>query len=156
MASIDELKRLLAEDLKDLDEMIQVLTDEKTSLKGSDMTQVEPLTQRKNVLLEQVRARAKRKIHVLVDMGYRPDLGEPSVFIRAAGQAELTRLWSAADTRLKTCQQLNSVNGRIVGHLQRRLGRLTDIFRGTSGQAKLYGASGEQTSLGSRTILASA
>jgi flagella synthesis protein FlgN len=40
--------------------------------------------------------------------------------------------------------------------LQKRLARLTDIFRGGAGQQKLYGAKGEQTSMTSRSILASA
>lgn len=156
MAAIDELKLLLNEDVKDLDQLADLLNTEKDKLKGSDIRAIEPLTQQKNALLTQVRERARQKIHALVAMGYRPDGGDPSRFIRSAGLQDLTSLWLSAEKRLKTCHELNSVNGRILSHLQQRLSKLTDIFRGSAGQAKLYGASGQQTSAGQRNILASA
>ncbi|WP_404363032.1 flagella synthesis protein FlgN [Marinobacter sp.] len=156
MAPIDELKQLLDEDIQNLRDLTSTLHAEKEALRASDIKAIEPLTQAKNSLLEQVRERAKRKIHLLVAMGYRPQTGEPSQFIRSAGIGELTALWQSAEEELKACKELNGRNGRIVGHLQQRLGRLTDIFRGSAGHAKLYGASGQQTSLGHKNILGSA
>ncbi|WP_166263668.1 flagella synthesis protein FlgN [Marinobacter caseinilyticus] len=156
MAAIDELKQLLIDDAGDLDQLADLLKEEKLMLKGSDIRAVETLTQHKNVILERVRERAKQKIHRLVAMGYRPQNGEPSRFIRSAGMAELTTLWLSAEQRLKTCHQLNTINSRVVSHLQKRLSILSDIFRGSAGQAKLYGAKGQQTNLGQRNILASA
>lgn len=156
MAAIDELKQLLTQDLDSLKQLADLLAAEKTALAASDMAAIEPLTQQKNLLLDQVRDRAKAKIRALVAMGYRPENGEPSRFIRSAGLTDLTTLWSAAEQALRKCQEQNRVNSRVVGHLQQRLSRLTDIFRGSAGQSKLYGASGQQTSLGQRNILASA
>lgn len=89
-------------------------------------------------------------------MGFRPDSGEPSRFIRSAGLNDLHTLWQQAETKLRECQALNENNGRIINHLQKRLARLTDIFRGASGQQKLYGAKGQQTTVSNRTVLASA
>lgn len=156
MAAIDELKQLLTQDLETLERLASLLLEEKTALTASDVAAIEPLTQQKNALLDQVRDRAKSKIRALVAMGYRPETGDPSRFIRSAGLTELTELWASAEQALKQCQEQNRTNGRIVGHLQQRLSRLTDIFRGSAGQSKLYGASGQQTSLGQRNILASA
>lgn len=156
MAAIDELKQLLTQDLDTLERLATLLSEEKTALTASDVSAIEPLTQQKNALLDQVRDRAKAKIRALVAMGYRPETGDPSRFIRSAGLTELTELWSAAEQALKRCQEQNRTNSRIVGHLQQRLSRLTDIFRGSAGQSKLYGATGQQTSLGQRNILASA
>lgn len=156
MAAIDELKQLLTQDLDTLGHLGDLLAQEKTALTASDVSVIEPLTQQKNALLDQVRDRAKSKIRALVAMGYRPETGDPSRFIRSSGLTELTELWSAAEQALKRCQQQNQTNSRIVGHLQQRLARLTDIFRGSAGQSKLYGATGQQTSLGQRNILASA
>lgn len=89
-------------------------------------------------------------------MGYRPESGEPSRFIRSAGFSDLFELWQEADQKLRTCQTLNQTNGRVISHLQKRLSRLTDIFRGATGQQKLYGAQGQQTTVSSSTVLASA
>lgn len=156
MAAIDDLKTLLAQDISQLDELADVLGREKTLLGNSDLRQLEALTQDKNRLLGAIRERAKQKIRTLVQMGYRPETGEPSRFIRSAGLIELTDLWQQADRRLKACQALNQTNGRVISHLQKRLSRLTDIFRGATGQQKLYGARGEQTTVSSSTVLASA
>ncbi|MBB5320404.1 flagella synthesis protein FlgN [Marinobacter oulmenensis] len=156
MAAIDDLKQLLQEDIRQLDNLTDVLSREKTTLSSSDISELQGITSEKNAILEAIRERAKRKIHLLVSMGYKPTAGAPSRFIRAAGMDDLYQLWQQADEKLRACQSLNQNNGRVVGHLQKRLGRLTDIFRGASSQQKLYGAKGEQTRVSSSTVLASA
>ncbi|MEX2475214.1 flagella synthesis protein FlgN [Marinobacter sp.] len=156
MAAIDELKDLLSEDIRQLHTLADILEQEKSCLASSDMHALQTLTADKNTLLDQIRGRAKQKIHQLVAMGYRPESGAASRFIRSAGLAELSGLWAEANERLTFCQELNRNNGRVISHLQKRLSRLTDIFRGASRQQKLYGAHGEQTGASDRTILASA
>jgi len=156
MAAIDDLKNLLSLDIHQLESLVDILKKEKSCLSGSDTKALEALTRDKNALLGEIRERAKQKIRILVAMGFRPDSGEPSRFIRSAGLTDLYALWQQADTKLRECHTLNENNGRIVSHLQKRLTRLSDIFRGTSGQQKLYGAKGQQTTVSSRTVLASA
>lgn len=156
MAAIDELKALLQQDIRQLEQLGGLLAAEKQHLKSSDVDGLQGLTQEKNRLLNDVRERAKRKIHALVNMGFNPRLGQPSTFIRSAGIDELTQLWTDAENRLKACQRMNQVNGRIIGNLQQRLGRLTEIFRGCSDQAKLYGASGQSSAVSHKNVLASA
>lgn len=156
MAAIDDLKNLLLLDIRQLENLADTLKKEKTCLSGSDTKALEALTREKNAILGDVRERAKQKIRVLVAMGFRPDNGDPSRFIRSAGLHEAYALWQEADLKLKECHVLNENNGRIINHLQKRLTRLTDIFRGASGQQKLYGAKGQQTTVSSRTVLASA
>src|SRR5690554_2547461 len=156
MAAIDELKTLLSEDIRQLQTLADLLDREKQLLSSTDIKPLQEITVQKDGILTDIRERAKQKIHLLVSMGYRPDAGEPSRFIRAGGMEELYHLWKTADRHLRACQELNQNNGRVVGHLQKRLTRLTDIFRGASAQQKLYGAKGEQTSVSSGNILASA
>ncbi|WP_298446975.1 flagella synthesis protein FlgN [uncultured Marinobacter sp.] len=156
MAAIDDLKNLLSLDIRQLETLADILKNEKTCLSGSDTKALDTLTREKNAVLGEIRERAKQKIRTLVAMGFRPDSGDPSRFIRSAGLDELYALWQEADSKLRECHILNENNGRIINHLQKRLTRLTDIFRGASGQQKLYGAKGQQTTVSSRTVLASA
>ncbi|MDS1309991.1 MULTISPECIES: flagella synthesis protein FlgN [Marinobacter] len=156
MAAIDDLKNLLSLDIRQLETLADILKNEKTCLSGSDTKALDTLTREKNAILGEIRERAKQKIRTLVAMGFRPDSGDPSRFIRSAGLDELYALWQEADSKLRECHVLNENNGRIINHLQKRLTRLTDIFRGASGQQKLYGAKGQQTTVSSRTVLASA
>ncbi len=156
MAAIDDLKTLLSQDVSQLDTLAGILGREKTCLATSDLEALNELTREKNDLLGAIRERAKQKIRTLVQMGYHPESGEPSRFIRSAGLSDLFQLWQEADQKLRACQTLNQNNGRVITHLQKRLTRLTDIFRGANGQQKLYGARGEHTTVSSRTVLASA
>ncbi|MFV8570727.1 flagella synthesis protein FlgN [Marinobacter sp. SBS5] len=156
MAAIDELKTLLSEDLRQLEGLADLLLREKQALSSPDISPLQELTQEKNQILGAIRDRARQKIHLLVNMGYRPDSGEPSRFIQAGGMSDLHQLWKAADQKLRECQSLNQNNSRVVSHLQKRLARVTDIFRGASSQQKLYGAQGQQTSVSSSTVFASA
>lgn len=156
MAAIDDLKNLLVEDTRQLEQLSGILLQEKEALANSDVKSLESLTTEKNALLVSIRDRARQKIQALVAMGFRPDSGEPSRFIRSAGLDDLYSLWQQADTRLRECQAQNQCNSRVVSHLQTRLARLTDIFRGATGHQKLYGAKGEQTTVSSGTVLASA
>lgn len=156
MSAHDELKALLQEDIRQLDMLAELLVREKAVLASPDIQPLQEITPLKNQVLDGIRDRAKQKIRVLVGMGYTPAAGEPSRFIRAGGLSELHELWKEADTKMRSCQQTNQNNGRVLGHLQKRLTRLTDIFRGASSQQKLYGARGQQTSVSGSSILASA
>lgn len=156
MTAIDELNNLLNQDIRRLETLANILEQEKALLASPDLRTLETLTGDKNRLLEQLRQSAKAKIRSLVAMGYRQDCGEPSRFIRSAGMTDLLALWQEAEGRLKVCQELNQINGRVISHLQKRLARLTDIFRGVSAHQKLYGAQGEQKAVSHSTILASA
>lgn len=156
MKAVDELKHLLSEDLRQLESLADLLRREKELLRESDVRSLQSITGEKNALLDDFRHRARRKIQALVAMGYRPDLGAPSRFILTTGLTDVYQLWQQAETQLRQCQQANQENGRILTHLQKRLGRLADIFRGGASLPKLYGARGEQTSVSDRSILASA
>lgn len=156
MAAIDELKSLLKQDIQQLEQLGGLLASEKNHLKSSDVDGLQTITQEKNRILNDIRERAKRKIHALVNMGFNPRQGQPSTFIQSAGLTDLTQLWTDAENRLKACQRMNQVNGRIIGNLQQRLGRLTEIFRGCSEQAKLYGSQGQSTAVSHKNVLASA
>lgn len=156
MASIVDLKDLLSRDVQQLEQLTNILRKEKSCLSSSDLSKLQELTAEKNQLLDQLRERARQKIRVLVAIGYQPDKGTPSRFIQSTGQAELYELWKRADQQMQECKTLNQNNGRVISHLQKRLSRLTSIFRGAAGQQKLYGAKGECTTVSGTNILASA
>lgn len=156
MSNIDDLKELLSEDVRQLETLRDILEQEKALLSSSDVKSLASVTKEKDHHLNQIRERAKVKIRLLVAMGFRPDRGEPSRFLRSAGLDEATELWNEASSRLRECQALNQTNGRIISHLQKRLAKLTEIFRGATGQEKLYGAKGQEEAVSHSSILASA
>lgn len=156
MSNIDELNDLLKQDVQQLATLLNVLEQEKDLLAGADVKTLASVTREKNHHLNEIRERAKVKIRLLVAIGFRPDQGDPSRFLRSAGLDETVALWEEASARLGHCQSLNQANGRVISHLQKRLSKLTEIFRGATGQDKLYGAKGQEEAVSHRNVLASA
>lgn len=156
MSNIDELKDLLRQDIQQLTTLGDILEQEKSLLSGPDVKALASVTQEKNHHLNEIRERAKAKIRLLVAIGFRPDQGDPSRFLRSAGFDEAVALWNEASASLKHCQTLNQANGRVISHLQKRLSKLTEIFRGATGQDKLYGAKGQEEAVSHSNVLASA
>lgn len=85
MNAHEQLQVILQEDIHQLGLLVELLNQEKTVLASADIQPLQDITSQKNQILEGVRERARKKIHLLVDIGYRPNAGDPSRFIRAAG-----------------------------------------------------------------------
>ncbi|MDX5298663.1 MAG: flagellar protein FlgN [Gammaproteobacteria bacterium] len=151
-----QLKQLLEQDLVTLSQLQATLADERKALDSRDTAVLQKITHDKDALLNQLRERARSKVCTLVNIGYRPEKGHPGDFIRASGVRPLIDLWEQAERGLRDVQFQNEVNGRVIGHLQRRLARLADIMRGKAQQPKLYGAQGQERSVGHTSVLASA
>lgn len=154
--NIEDLKKRLIGDAQDLKALKAIIEQEKILLSENRVNELEPLANQKGELLSRIRESARQKIHLLVQIGFRPDQGEPSKFIQSLGDAALLARWQDAHQALVDCQFHNEVNGRIVSHLQRRVSRLSDIIRGKDLQPALYGASGKQQRMGGGQVLASA
>ncbi|MFE8069679.1 flagellar protein FlgN [Marinobacteraceae bacterium S3BR75-40.1] len=151
------LTTLLKEDLGELQSLETAIADERSAIQVNDLDKLAQSTELKNQLLDRLRERAKKKVHVLVKMGYRPDQGKPSEFLRrAALEPELQNLWQKAQDQLKHCQERNAVNGQVLNHLLNRVSRLSDIVRGVQDKQKLYGDSGREQAVNHKSILASA
>ncbi len=156
--SIDELKSLLKRDLANLDQLEKTLDTEHEALSQNDMEGLDEARVQKDDLLKAIRERAKRKIHILVNLGYRPDSGRSaSGFLQEeTGDEGLISTWLEAQEKLETCQRRNAVNGRIINHMQRRLTRISDIIRGSNPNQSLYGSGGETRSLNASNVLTTA
>lgn len=157
--TFETLDQLLKKDEANLGRLAEVLEEEHRALASNAMEQLEQATSEKNGLLDALRDRAKQKIRLLAQLGYRPDSGRAvSDFLReqAGADSALMKRWEAAQERLSECQHRNAVNGRILGHLQRRLSRVSDIIRGADQQQALYGSAGESRNLTHSQVFASA
>lgn len=157
-ATLETLDELLRSDESELGRLADVLESEHRALAGNDMEQLQQATAEKDELLGALRERAKRKIHLLAQLGYRPDRKHAaSEFLReqAGADSSLMERWHSAQQKLAECQHRNAVNGRILGHLQRRLSRISDIIRGADQNQSLYGSAGESRSLTDSHVFAS-
>ena len=68
MNAHEQLKAILQEDIRQLESLAEVLHQEKSVLSSADIQPLQEMTSRKNQILEGIRERAKKKIHLLVNM----------------------------------------------------------------------------------------
>ena len=68
MTAHEQLKAILQEDIRQLELLAEVLHQEKSVLSSADIQPLQEMTSRKNQILEGIRERAKKKIHLLVNM----------------------------------------------------------------------------------------
>lgn len=156
MASSEDLLRQLDADISVLDQLHTLLHKEQEALQTTQVDVIQAIHPEKSACLDRLRDSARQKVHLLVQMGFRPDSGDTSGFIRGLGDERLTQRWHQAQESLKECQFANEVNGRVIAHLQRRVERLAEIIRGGASHPKLYGKAGQTTGLGGSMIVASA
>ncbi len=156
MAATDDLIRQLDTDIQILTQLRSLLEEERSALETNAVESIQEIHPQKAMCLDQLRESARKKVHFLVQLGFRPDAGEAFQFVRSLDNPELVERWVQAQDALQHCQFVNEVNGRVIAHLQRRVDRLTEILRGQSTQPKLYGKAGKETGLGGSMILASA
>lgn len=153
---LDDLKTLLQQDLVSLCELNDLLRAERKALARNDMAEVEALVVKKNELLDRLRTRAHEKVRYLVAAGYQSATGHPSTFIGQLSHPDLEQLWAATHDVMSNCQAANTVNGQVINHLQKRVGRLSEIIRGASPGQKLYGSAGREEAVSHKTVLANA
>lgn len=158
-ATFETLDQLLKQDETSLAQLADILDQEHAALANNDMEALEKASSEKDELLGALRERAREKIHALAQLGYRPDSGKAaSEFLmeQVGAASPLVERWQSAREKLSECQHRNAVNGRILSHLQRRLGRISSIIRGADQKQSLYGSAGESHSLTNSQVFASA
>lgn len=153
-ANLEDLKTLLNHDISSLETLAKLIAQEREALGANDVTALEPLVASKQALLDSIRVSAREKVRHLVALGFKPASGTPSSFLDQFGDEGLASLWGQAQKAMVECQNANSVNGKVINHLQKRAARLSEIIRGVNPNQKLYGAAGREETLGHKTVLA--
>lgn len=154
--SIDRLKTLLQEDIKDLTKLSSILNKERSALKERAHTSIEQLASEKSICIKSIEHRAKEKARLFIDAGYQIKKGEFERIISEIPDESLQSLWRKVNIGLKFCQDQNTVNGTVVSHSLKRVNKLMDIVRGQNTKPNLYGASGKESAIGGLNSIAKA
>lgn len=154
--SIDRLKTLLQEDIKDLTILSEILNKERTALKERSNTSIKQLANDKSTTIKAIEYRAKEKARLFIDAGYQIKKGEFEKIISEIPDSSLQALWRKVNIGLRFCQDQNTINGKVVSHSLKRVNKLMDIVRGQHNKPNLYGSSGKESSIGGLNSIAKA
>ncbi|MFD2228785.1 flagella synthesis protein FlgN [Alkalimarinus sediminis] len=154
--SVDRLKTLLQDDIKDLTKLSEILNKERTALKERSNTAIQTLASEKSTCIKSIEYRAKEKAKMFVDAGYQIKKGEFEKAIAEIQDPSLQALWRKVNIGLRFCQDQNTINGKVVSHSLKRVNKLMDIVRGQHNKPNLYGSSGKENSFGGLNSIAKA
>jgi len=111
MSETTTSNQLLEQQLVQLNQLEQLLSQEKEVLQSHDPTALTEITQQKN--------------HLLVDIQTLDQtIGTSSSFLEQKSSGELDQMLAQIEEKLSYCQKLNQVNGQIIAHSQLAIERM--------------------------------
>jgi len=159
MATPTALSSSMAQAIELLESLTTLLMAERSALKDRETLNIQSLLAQKTELLKQLEQNASSRTQLLVDSGVEGnDKGMMSYLdslpINAA--TTLRHQWQTLKDSLHNCQSANQVNGTILHRSKTQVETLLNIFRGQSGNQKLYTGAGKSTAIGGGHSLAKA
>ncbi len=154
--ALKTLIQFLDDDIQDLTLLTQVLDEEKNALQSRDLTLLEQNQLQKQHYLQRMEQRAQAKQSYLERASAPKTPPAFSLLIKVSSNEALKEKWQTVQSLLERCQSANIVNGKIISHSQRRVGKMMDIVRGRTNQPTLYGSEGKQQSMAAGYMLAKA
>jgi len=138
----NNIESLLQIDLKHAQRLVEVLQLERSCLKKRDPETLAALIEEKNQLLEKLNQSAQIRSQWLNQLGYDTSLKAWEDVIEQQKDEALSLLWGQLQQSISTGQELNEINGRLIGRSQQTLLKLLSILRGNNSAPQLYGSDG--------------
>lgn len=144
MTPSPELLRAMLEQDTVLIEQLQTLLEQERELLESRQHQpLEALIEAKNPILQQLGEHSQQRQNWLQQAQLSTDHQGWLTLLSATPATEtLIGPWQDLTERFTACQELNEINGKIIGRSRQTLGQLLSILRGQSGGPQLYNAQG--------------
>ena len=146
---IEELKKLLKQDIVDLIALNSLLEQEKITLTTRNTQKINKLAEHKSQTVSQLESRAKLKAKLIANSGLGIRPGQVEKKLSELHDEELMSLWKDSRSKLSDCQQQNTVNGNIISQSCQRVTKLMGIIRGQGKSPNLYGQQGKSHSFNS-------
>ena len=137
------LRAMLAQDTATIEQFTQLLTTERDCLQARQHEQLPELIEAKDQLLSQLGAHSQLRQQWLTHANLSRDQHGWLEFLQGrADTRALIEPWQALIEQFAECQELNEVNGKIIGRSRQTLGQLLNIVRGQTSGPQLYNAEG--------------
>lgn len=137
------------------DSLFQLLKQEQAALVDADVERLGKLTEEKAKAAAQMSQMAKRRHGLLAAAGFEAtELGMQSWIDSPNASAADKKAWNALLEVVKAANELNRVNGLLIGqHIARNQAAL-NILQGNSESGGMYGPNGQSSAkIGSRRLV---
>lgn len=145
------LDHALQQDIAYSEQLLAVLTQERTALESREYASLDDLIAQKKSCVEHLEANTLERQRWLSQHGFADDTAALQAARRLA--PEIAARWEAAAAVWRECQTANQINEQICRRTRLVVERVLDILRGQNAPATTYDAKGfSQRSQSGRTI----
>lgn len=137
------LQAMLEQDRDCIEQLHQLLEAEREHLEARQHSELAALLEAKDPLLEQLGNHSHQRQQWLDEADLSRDHSGWETLLEAdPATRELVEPWRELTARFAQCQELNDINGKIIGRSSQTLGQLLNILRGQVDGPQLYNAQG--------------
>jgi len=142
------------QDAKLVNNLLEVLTREQSSLVLSDIDAIEAAMEEKSVLLQNISLTANTRYAALAAGGFAPNESGMTVWLKSQTKPALTESWERFQKSISQAKEMNRLNGVLINKHFNRNQQLLNHLQGGSGNGGVYGKNGQAKSQsGSRSSL---
>lgn len=143
------LREMLAQDSAAVEELKQLLINEREQLAQRKQDQLSIIAERKMTLAKQLSHNSKQRHNLLHSLNLPASARGWDLFLqRNTTTLPLREGWQQLVGEFEECQKMNDINGKLIARSQQTLNHLLNLLRGKVASASLYTAQGlkaEQT-----------
>ena len=150
-ANIEKARQIISTDiqgdLKDANELLALLSNEKTALDSRDIETVQALSKRKLEITDAMEKRANKRSEILKLFNFSNDESGVFSLFEGSPRKELETAWHTLKAHLTECQEANIINSKIASRTRQSLQHVLKIVQGKSNKPKVYNPLGNTSAI---------
>jgi flagella synthesis protein FlgN len=126
--------------------LLETLIREQTSLVIADIDTIEILIEEKSVLLQSINISAKSRYEALAANGFEPSEVGMVAWLKRQAKPAINELWENFQKTLNQAKEMNRLNGMLINKHFNRNQQLLNHLQGNSSASDVYGKNGQAKS----------
>jgi flagella synthesis protein FlgN len=134
------------QDAQLVENLLETLSREQTSLVIADIDSIEALIEEKSVLLQSINITAKSRYAALAANGFEPSEVGMLAWLKHQAKPAINELWESFQKTLNQAKEMNRLNGMLINKHFNRNQQLLSHLQGNSSASDVYGKNGQAKS----------
>jgi flagella synthesis protein FlgN len=134
------------QDAKLVNNLLEVLTREQSSLVLSDIDAIEAAMEEKSVLLQNISLTANSRYAALAAGGFAPNESGMTTWLKSQTKPALVESWERFQKSINQAKEMNRLNGVLINKHFNRNQQLLNHLQGSSDNGGVYGKNGQAKS----------
>lgn len=134
------------QDAKLVNNLLEVLTREQSSLVIADIDAIETAMEEKSFLLQSISTTANSRYAILAENGFEANESGMIAWLKHQAQPVLLEAWAHFQKLINQAKEMNRLNGLLINKHFNRNQQLLNHLQGNSANGGVYGKNGQAKS----------